>query len=199
MFGRLDYPDEDDLARRDRAIGIAGDEGAHVRYLVGDADAAGEHENRAVGGHAVDAAIGALCVGAGREDAARAGFGFLVEHVGEAGSAPDDERDGRSLGCEEILAGHCEAFLGREVVFRFGPGDGEGVGGPHADVGDVEEGVLAWLEEPGASHAQCDADCVTVEGFDVGGGVGGPHVAVEDGAYSSEALGKMLDYCYWSV
>ena len=150
VFGRLDDPDEQNSTRGHGAGREARDERADVGDLVGDADAAGEENDGAVGGKGVQAAVGAFGEGADDEAAIVRGFGFAVEAVGEAGTAADDGCEG---GCRaavgeagDVLAGHDEAFFGGEGggVVGAGPGEGEGVGGPEADGGDGQEGMLAW-------------------------------------------------------
>ena len=152
VFGRLDDPDEQDAARGHGAVREALDQRADVGDLVGDADAAGEEDDGAVGGEGVEAAVGAFGEGAHDQAAFVRGFGFSVEAVGEAGAAADDGREGgfrgRGQGGVDVLSGHDEAFFGGEVGGCAGPGEGEGVGGPEADGGDGEEGVLAGVEGP---------------------------------------------------
>lgn len=135
VFGRADDPDEHDFARGDGAGRVAGDEVAHVRDLVRDADAAGEEHDGAVGVEGVQAAVGAFDQGGEGEEAGGGALGLFEEGVGEAGAPADDERHGGFLQGEHVLARDGEAFFRVEVFGSFAPGDGEGVRGPETDGG----------------------------------------------------------------
>ena len=91
VLGRLDDPHEDDLASRDRAVGVAGDEVAHVRHLVRDANAAGEEHHGAVGVHRVRAPVGSFDVHLDVQALVGGVRGFLEEGLGHSGALADDE------------------------------------------------------------------------------------------------------------
>lgn len=91
-------------------------------------------------------------------------------------------------------AGGRVAFFGVGVAVGalregFGPGDGEGVGGPEADGGDGEEDVLAWFYGTGACEPDVNAHGVAGEDFDGGGGGCRADVRVQERKESEEALG----------
>ena len=129
VLRRLDDPHEGDAAGGDGAVGEADDQVADVADLVGDADAAGEDEDGAVGAEGVQPAVRAFDQ-RGHGEAAPGLFRLLVQRVSEAVAATDDGRDGGLLQGENVLAVHSEAFFGVETLFGVGPGDGEGVGCP---------------------------------------------------------------------
>lgn len=116
----------------------------------------------------MDAAVGSLGEGA-QGDAGFGGVdGALEQLIGEARAATDQERQGRLLGAEHLLSGHGDSLLVGGDLLLLAPPDGEGVGGPPADGGDVQVEVLTGLERPGARHVQGDAQSITGEGLDEG-------------------------------
>lgn len=181
VFGGLDDPDEGHAAGGHGAVGVALDQVADEGDVVGDADAAGEEENGAVGVEGVDAAVGALGEGLEGDAGVHAVLGADEEFVGEAGTAADEEREGGFLvGAEGILVGHGDALFVSDDLGGLTPGNGEGVGGPPADGGDVEVDVLTGFEGPRAGEVECDAQGVTGEGLDDCGGEFAAAVAVDD-------------------
>ncbi len=106
---------------------------------MGDAYAAREEHDGAVGMENLGAAVGSFDEsGEGYE--AAGGEGFSVEAVGETAVASDYKgdgglREGEGINC--LRGAVCIAFFGVEVVgvlgVGFGPGDGEGMGGPETD------------------------------------------------------------------
>lgn len=128
----------------------------------------------------MQAAVGAFDHGGERDAAGRGARGFFEQGVGEAGAAADDERHGRFLQREHVLAGHGQAFFRVEVFFGFAPGDGEGVRGPEADGGHGDVHVLAGAEGPRSGHFHGYADGVAGEGFDDGFGASFTEVPVDE-------------------
>ena len=130
MLRGLDDPDEEDAAGGDGTVCEPVDEVAHKGDLVGDADAAGEHHDGAVGVQNVRAAVGSFDNGVDDNGAVRFLFGFLEELVCEAGAAADDEGHRGALGCEDVEVTRGDAFLGVQMFFRVAPRDGERMRGP---------------------------------------------------------------------
>lgn len=126
MFWGLDDPDERYSAGGNCALGIAADELLDERDLVRDSDTSGEEKDGAVGVKGVGASVWAF--GEGCEADFKVGrlFGALVEFVGEACPAADEEGDGRLLEPDHVLLCHGD-FLVRKVFFGAAPGNGEWV------------------------------------------------------------------------
>lgn len=190
MFGGLDDPDEGDAAGGHGAVGVALDEMADEGDVVGDADTAGEEEDGAVGVEGVDAAVGAFGEGFESDARVHAVLGAGEEFVCEAGAAADEEGEGGFLvGAEGVLVGHGDALFVGDDFGGFAPGDGEGVGGPPADSGDVQVDVLTGFKGPWAGEVEGDAQGVTGEGLDDCGGEFAAAVAVDDTGKTCSSLG----------
>lgn len=71
--------------------GVGGEQGADVWELVGDADAAGEEEDGAVGVEGFETAVGAFEEAGEVDGAGGGGAGAGVEAGGHAGAFADDE------------------------------------------------------------------------------------------------------------
>ena len=158
VLGRLDDPDEYDLARRDGAIAVARDEVADVRDLVGDSDACGEQQHCAVGMQGL-ATIRSFEKSRGGEFSGCRVFGFLPETIGEAGAAADDEGHSRLAHLQDVLTGE-RKFLHGHVVLFFAPCHGERMVRVEADGRHVDVSVLAGLEAPWASQLHGYANSV---------------------------------------
>lgn len=150
--------------------------------------------------HATTGAVGARAASGTRGEGAGF-FGTGVEGVGEAGTAADDGRNCFRFGGVEVLVGSYEDAIGARLFVvevdgaakwcaRFRPGDGERVRGPHADGGDGDVNVLAWLNFPWPSDGEGDAEGVTWESFDGGFGATVAEVAVDE---VPEAEGAVQD------
>lgn len=188
VFGRADHPDENDFARGDGAGRVPGDEVAHVGDLMGDADAAGEEQDGAVGVEGVQAAVGAFDQSGEGEAAVGGALGFFEEGVGEAGAAADDERHGGFLEGEDVLARDGEAFFRVEVFGRVAPGDGEGVRGPETDGGKGDVHVLAGAEGPWSGYFHGYADGVAGKGFNDGFGASFTEVSIYERTQPDKSL-----------
>ena len=155
-------------------LGVTGEEVADVVELVGDADAAGEEEDCAVGVEGFEAAVGSFNGAFEVEDAERAGGGAFVEGSCHARAFGDNEGDGIRAGeGDEVGCGVGESsvlFLfrrGRRVegaVFR--PGDGKGVRLPEGDGGEVDVCMASWTVDPGMAEVEGYAARFTGESFD---------------------------------
>ena len=197
MFGGLDDPDEGHAAGGHGAIGVTLDEVADEGNVVGDADAAGEEKNGAVGVEGVDAAVGAFGEGLEGDAGVHAVLGAGEEFIGEAGAAADEEGEGGFLvGAEGVLVGHGNALFVSDDFGGFTPGDGEWMGGPPAYGGDVEVNVLTGFEGPWTGEVEGDAQGVTREGLDDCGGEFTAAVAVDDVGKTCSSLRQQLAfYC----
>nr|POE88211.1 hypothetical protein CFP56_11440 [Quercus suber] len=179
VLGRLDDPDQHDAARRAGAGRVRGDQVAHVRDLVRDADARGEQQHGTVRAEAL-VAVGPFDERRGAEFAAGALLGFAEEGVGEAGAAADDERHGGFLGGEGVVAGGREHLFRRRVGFLGAPGEREGVAGPEPDRRHVQVDVLAGVEVPRSGDVQGESERVTGQRLDVGFGQTATGVTVDE-------------------
>ena len=156
---------------------MRGQQVAHVRELVGDADAAGEEEDRAVGGEGFEAAVGAFEEAGERDDSGGGGGGAGVQARGHAGAFADDEGHGGDGAVGERgaeVGGGGGEFVGLEGAVGgralLAPGHGEGVRHPEGEGGDVYVGVAARAEGPGPRHGEGEAAGVAGEGLDGEGG-----------------------------
>ena len=187
VLGRLDDPDKHELARGDGARGVARHEVAHVRDLVRDADPRGEEHDGAVGAQRLPP-VRPLDEGGRDVFAVGRGDGFIVELLGEAGAAPDDEGHGRLAQAQQVVAAHGQ-FFGGEVGLFVGPGEREGVRHPEPDGGHVEVGVLAGEELPGSRDVEGDFHGVAGQDVDFGFGAAAADVADDEDEEAGAAVG----------
>ena len=152
LLGGADRPHERDAPRGGRAGGVGGQEGAHVAELVGDARAAGEEEDGAVGVEGVRGAVWPFDE-AGEVEGPRGGRGCeAVEGGGHPGALGDNEGEGVARpGREGEVGGRGgEFFVGGMAAARGGPGDGEGMRHPQRDSWEVDVRVHAGVVGPRA-------------------------------------------------
>ena len=118
MFGRLDDPDEYDFASGNSAVGVTGNEIAHVWDLVCDSYTTGEKHDGTVGMHHVHTTVRTFGECAGDESAFWGGFGFGDEGLGETGAGANDVGHAGLAHGEDILSTHWELFVVEDFGFR---------------------------------------------------------------------------------
>ena len=120
----------------------------------------------------LQAAVGAFEETGQSQDTGWRRPGFVVEFRGHAGAFGYDQRHGGdgSVGEGGAEIGGCggeffglEGDVGRWAL--FGPGDREGVRHPEGEGGQVDVGVGAGDEGPGARDGECDSAGLSGERF----------------------------------
>lgn len=189
----LDDPDKSETTCRSGSVGIRGNNVAHVRNLVRNTDTSCPEHDGTIGSK-IFAAIRTLDVCSSGESAGSRQVGLLVKLLSETGSATHNKRHAGFVLLEDVLAVHGKTLLvsdhGREVevLFLLTPGDREGVASPEANRWDVQVGMLAGSEGPGASHADVDADCVAWHDLNLGLGATATEVSDNDANKAVETV-----------
>lgn len=193
MLRALDGPDKDNLARGRHAVAVGNDQVADVGHRLGDANTAGKEHDGAVRVHLVHASVGALDEAPRHHPAVDALGSLFIQVASHARAATDDERDGGLPHGENVAAVHGKLFADGGIGL-FTPRDRERVRLPEADGWQVEIGVLAGLEEPGARHGHGDARGTTRESLNQSLAAAGSKVVVCHAKEASSAVKGPQDH-----
>lgn len=132
----------------------------------------------------MDTTIGTFRVAGCHQAAFGAGGSLLVQGASETSTGADDVGHAGLAVAQDVVAIHGQLL----AVVHLGlltPANGEGVGLPPADAGEVQVSVLARSESPGSCHGGGDADGVAGESFNESLGAASSHVAVGEADHTS--------------